>query len=58
MPGGIELRFGSPRHAADKWRAAAAILADPDLGELSYVDLTSPARSAAGGTGVVLPAAG
>ena len=58
MPGGIELRFGSPRKAADKWRAAAAILADPELGELGYVDLTSPSRSAAGGTGATLPPAG
>ena len=58
MPGGIELRFGSPRKAADKWRAAAAILADPDLVEVGYVDLTSPSRSAAGGTGATLPPAG
>ena len=58
MPGGIELRFGSPRKAADKWRAAAAILADPDLDEVGYVDLTSPSRSAAGGTGATLPPAG
>ena len=58
MPGGIELRFGSPRKAADKWRAATAILADPELDEVGYVDLTSPARSAAGGTGAALPPAG
>jgi len=58
MPGGIELRFGGPAKAAAKWRAAAAILADPDLDELGYVDLTSPSRSATGGSGVVLPSAG
>jgi cell division protein FtsQ len=58
MPGGIELRFGGPEKAAAKWQAAAAILADPDLGDISYVDLTSPSRSAAGGAGVLLPAVG
>ena len=58
MPGGIELRFGPPQKAAQKWRAAAAILADPGLDEVGYVDLTSPARSAAGGTGATLPPAG
>jgi cell division septal protein FtsQ len=58
MPGGIELRFGDPEKAAQKWRAAAAILADPGLGDISYVDLTSPSRAAAGGTGVLLPPAG
>jgi cell division septal protein FtsQ len=57
MPGGIELRFGSPLNAADKWRAAAAILADPELSEVGYVDLTSPSRSAAGGSGASLPPA-
>ena len=58
MPGGLELRFGAPQNAAAKWKAAAAIIADPDLTEVGYVDLTSPARSAAGGTGVTLPPAG
>ena len=58
MPGGIELRFGGPEKAAEKWRAAAAILADPELGEVGYVDLTSPSRSAAGGAGATLPPGG
>lgn len=58
MPDGLELRFGTPAHAAEKWRAAAAILADPGLTDLGYVDLASPARSAAGGSGVELPEAG
>lgn len=57
MPGGIELRFGGPAKAADKWRAAAVVLADPELDEIGYVDLTSPSRSAAGGSGVELPSA-
>ena len=51
LDGGIELRFGDAVRAADKWRAAAAVLSDPDLGPLDYVDLNVPGRPAVGGTG-------
>lgn len=57
LRGGIQLRFGSASRAAEKWRAAAAVLADPALGVLDYVDLTSPNRPAVGGAGHTLPAA-
>jgi hypothetical protein len=52
---GIELRFGDASHAARKWRAAAAVLADPSVTALDYVDLHAPGRPAVGGSGHTLP---
>jgi hypothetical protein len=52
---GIELRFGDASQAATKWKAAAAILADPSLTALDYVDLHAPGRPAVGGSGHTLP---
>jgi len=52
---GIELRFGSASRAVEKWRAAAAILADPSLNSLDYVDLHAPSRPVIGGSGHALP---
>ncbi len=52
---GIELRFGDASHAAQKWRAAAAVLADPSVTSLDYVDLHAPGRPAVGGSGHTLP---
>lgn len=46
---GIELRFGDSSEAEAKWAAAAAILADPKLDELDYIDLRLPGRPAVGG---------
>jgi cell division protein FtsQ len=57
LRGGIELRFGSPARGGRKWRAAAAVIADPSLTVLDYVDLSSPERPAVGGAGHVLPTA-
>jgi hypothetical protein len=53
---GIELRFGSASRAADKWRAAAAVFADPSVTALDYVSLHSPEHPAVGGSGHTLPA--
>ena len=39
---GIELRFGDASQAAAKVEAAAAILADPSVTALDYVDLIAP----------------
>ena len=47
--GGIELRFGGAGRAGSKWRAVAAILTDPNLTSLSYVDVAVPDRPAVGG---------
>lgn len=52
---GIELRFGDASQAAEKWRAAAAVLADPSITTLGYVDLHAPRRPAVGGSGHALP---
>jgi hypothetical protein len=53
---GIELRFGDASRAAEKWRAAAAVFADPSVTALDYVDLHAPSRPAIGGSGHTLPA--
>ncbi len=52
---GIELRFGSAADAARKWRAAAAVLADPSLTALDYVNLQAPSHLSVGGSGHTLP---
>jgi hypothetical protein len=52
---GIELLFGSASRAAQKWDAAAAILADPSTTDIGYVDLHSPTRISTGGSGSTLP---
>jgi Cell division protein FtsQ len=52
---GIELRFGDASQAARKWEAGAAVLADPAIEALDYVDLHAPARPAVGGSGHTLP---
>jgi cell division protein FtsQ len=48
MRGGIELRFGSGARADAKWAAAAAVLADPELESVSYLDVRVPERPAVG----------
>lgn len=52
---GIELRFGDSTQAARKWHAAAALLADPSVTTLDYVNLYAPARPSTGGSGHTLP---
>lgn len=52
---GIELRFGDASQADLKWKAAAAVLADPEIEALDYVDLHAPAHPAIGGSGHTLP---
>jgi Cell division protein FtsQ/DivIB, C-terminal len=55
LTSGIELRFGNSTQASRKWRAAAAVLADPSLTALDYVDLYAPSHPAVGGSGHALP---
>jgi Cell division protein FtsQ len=57
MTTGIELRFGDASQAKLKWKAAAAVLADPSVEALDYVDLNAPAHPAIGGSGHTLPPA-
>ncbi|HWT90654.1 MAG TPA: hypothetical protein VN179_06020 [Solirubrobacterales bacterium] len=52
---GIELRFGDATKARRKWRAAAAVLADPAITALDYVDLQAPSRPGYGGSEHELP---
>jgi len=54
---GIELRFGDASLAPQKWKAAAAILADPEITALDYVDLSAPRRPTYAGSGHALPPA-
>ncbi len=57
LSSGIELRFGDDSQAAKKWKAAAAVLADPTITALDYVDLHSPGHPGVGGSGHSLPPA-
>jgi cell division septal protein FtsQ len=54
---GIEIRFGDDRGAERKWKAAAAMLADPSVTMLSYVDVHAPTRPTIGGEEHELPPA-
>jgi hypothetical protein len=54
---GIEVRFGDATQARQKWRAAAAILADPSVTALDYVNVTAPSRPVFEGTEHELPPA-
>lgn len=52
---GIELRFGDASQAAKKWKAVAALLADPELEAVDYVNVRAPTHPAIGGSGHTLP---
>lgn len=54
---GIEIRFGDDTGAEKKWKAAAAVLADPSVTMLSYVDVHAPTRPAVFGEAHELPPA-
>jgi cell division septal protein FtsQ len=44
LTSGIAIRFGDQSEADRKWAAAAAMLADPSVTRLSYVDVHAPTR--------------
>ena len=48
VTGGIDLRFGDPANADQKWRAASAVLADPSLTSATYIDLSVASRPVVG----------
>ncbi len=54
---GIEIRFGDDSRARRKWGAAAAVLANPAVGSLDYVNVQAPARPSWGGSEHELPPA-
>jgi cell division protein FtsQ len=49
LDGAPELRFGDGDQAEAKWKAVAAVLADPDLESRSYLDVQVPGRPVTGG---------
>jgi hypothetical protein len=55
LSSGIEIRFGDSSQAETKWKAAAAILADPSVTTLSYVNVQAPSKASVGGEGHTLP---
>jgi hypothetical protein len=57
LTNGIELRFGDASQARQKWHAAAAVLADPSVTALDYVNVNDPDRPAYNGSEHELPAA-
>jgi hypothetical protein len=54
---GIELRFGDDSQALRKWNAVAAILADPSITTLDYVNVVAPSRPVYDGSEHELPPA-
>lgn len=52
---GIELRFGDATEAERKWKAAAAVLANPAITSADYVNVISPQRPGVYGSGHTLP---
>jgi cell division septal protein FtsQ len=55
LTSGISVRFGDQSEAVRKWKSAAAVLADPSVMLLSYVDVHAPTRPDVGGEGHELP---
>lgn len=54
---GIELVFGDATQAQRKWRAVAAVLANPEITTLDYVNVTAPNRPVYEGVEHELPPA-
>ena len=52
---GIEIRFGEATQVRRKWNAAAAILADPSVTALDYVNVVAPTRPVYKGSEHELP---
>lgn len=55
LSSGIEIRFGNSADAKRKWKAAAVVLADPEVTALDYVNVLAPGRPTVGGSGHTLP---
>lgn len=55
LKAGIELRFGDASQVVAKWKAAAAVLANPSITTLDYVDVQVPSHPVTGGSGYTLP---
>jgi cell division protein FtsQ len=55
---GPRIVFGGGSSVAQKWRAAAGVLASPDARGAAYVDVRMPGRPVAGGLKAQIPAGG
>ncbi|HTU15172.1 MAG TPA: FtsQ-type POTRA domain-containing protein [Solirubrobacterales bacterium] len=55
MSNGLVLLFGDASKADQKWKAAASVIADPELTDASYVDLSVPRRPAIRGSEEAVP---
>ncbi len=49
MSNGLVLVFGDSNQTEEKWKAAASVIADPEMTDADYVDLTVPRRPAVRG---------
>jgi hypothetical protein len=49
LRGDIPVYFGGSERADEKWAAAAAVLANPKIDTLTYLDVRVPGRPAIGG---------
>ncbi len=48
LNGGVEVRFGDSSRSDLKWKAVAAVLADPSFTSANYLDVSAPSRPVAG----------
>lgn len=48
LNGGVEIRFGDSSRSDLKWKAVAAVLADPSFTTANYLDVSEPSRPVAG----------
>jgi hypothetical protein len=55
LKAGIELRFGDASQATRKWKATAAVIANPSVTSLDCLDLHAPVHPAICGSGHTLP---
>ncbi len=53
LKGGVPVIFGDSTRAEERWVAAAAVLADPQLDNLTYLDVRVPERPAIGGAATI-----
>lgn len=48
LDGGIEIRFGDASRSDLKWKAVAAVIADPSFTAANYIDVSVPSRPVVG----------
>ena len=48
LNGGVEVRFGDATRSETKWKAVAAVIADPSFDSANYIDVSVPGRPVSG----------